>query len=73
MRFGWCERMGSNLRAFMRKFASFPFLFLRTSSPHLLPSCLFLRFCPLFHKVEEVNILRKTIGLKTEIVPLDLF
>lgn len=32
--------MGSNLRSFMRKFASFPFLFLCTLSPHLLPSCL---------------------------------
>lgn len=56
MRFEWCERMGSNLRSFMREFASFPFLFVRTSSPHLLPSCSPPEVLPFIHKVEEVNI-----------------
>ena len=48
--------MGSNLRSFMREFASFPFLFVRTSSPHLLPSCSPPEVLPFIHKVEEVNI-----------------
>ena len=74
MRFGWYERMGSNLRSFMREFASFPFLFVRTSSPHLLPSCLPPEVLPFIPQGGGSKyLLGKSIGLKTEILPLDLF
>ena len=74
MRFGQCERMGSSLRDFMREFASFPFLFLHTSSPHLLPSCLPPEVLPFTSQGGGSKyLLRKTMGLKTEILPLDLF